>query len=48
MLHKLITEFNEVLKEKGYTSRIKGLQDAMNEYINKLKSHKITEKENML
>jgi CopG family nickel-responsive transcriptional regulator len=26
---KLLNEFDEVLKEKGYTSRIKGLQDVI-------------------
>ena len=34
---ELINEFDEVLKDKGYTSRINGLQDAMKNYINEYK-----------
>lgn len=31
--NKLINEFDEVLKENGYNSRTKGLQDVITEYI---------------
>ena len=30
---ELINEFDKVLKENGYTSRRKGLEDAIKEYI---------------
>jgi len=30
---KLLKEFDEVLKEKGYNSRVDGLQDVIKEYI---------------
>lgn len=33
----LLNEFNEVLKENGYHSRINGLQYAMKDFINKYK-----------
>lgn len=31
---ELLNEFDEVLKEQKYTSRRKGLEDAIKEYIN--------------
>ena len=34
---ELVNEFDECLKENGYTSRTKGLQDAMREYIERHK-----------
>lgn len=34
---ELINEFDEVLKENGYTSRSTGLQDVIKEYINQNK-----------
>ena len=34
---KLVHEFDAVLKENGYNSRTKGLQDAIQEYINQHK-----------
>jgi len=30
---ELVNEFDECLKKNGYTSRAKGLQDVMREYI---------------
>lgn len=30
---ELLNEFDEVLKDKGYHSRTKGIQDAFKEYI---------------
>lgn len=30
---KLLSEFDEVLKERGYQSRSKGIRDALNDYI---------------
>ncbi len=32
---ELLNEFDKFLKEKGYNSRNKGFQDAMEEYIQK-------------
>lgn len=34
---ELLNEFDEVLKENGYHSRSKGLQDALDEYIQRHK-----------
>lgn len=34
---KLLNEFDDVLKKNGYNSRSKGLQDAMEKYINENK-----------
>lgn len=31
-----LNEFDKCLKENGYTSRTKGLQDAINEYLNSI------------
>lgn len=31
---ELLNKFDKVLKENGYNSRTKGLQDAMKEFIN--------------
>lgn len=33
--NKLLNEFNEFLKENRHNSRINGLQDAMEDFINK-------------
>lgn len=34
---KLVDEFDEYLKENGYNSRTKGMQEAMNEYMGRHK-----------
>ncbi|MDO9045597.1 MAG: hypothetical protein Q7U35_09890 [Methanobacteriaceae archaeon] len=33
LLKKLLNEFDECLKKNGYTSRTKGLQEAMREFM---------------
>jgi len=37
---KLLNEFDEVLKDKGYNSRSKGIQNALKDYINNNKRNK--------
>ena len=32
---KLLAEFDEVLKDRGYQSRSKGIRDALSDYIDK-------------